>query len=100
MRPLAWILTLLGALGGAACSDDKPPPVDAAVEHMVPADLGRACGPPAGCFQVSSQFGGQCQERCVSLGQWNGICTTNCLTNVHCGPGAPFCTDYGAGGLR
>jgi hypothetical protein len=100
MRTFLWILVFTGTFGGAACSNDKPPPVDAAVEHIVPADLGQVCGPPSGCYTVSSQFGGQCQERCVSLGQWNAICTTNCITDVHCGPGAPHCTDYGSGGLR
>jgi hypothetical protein len=99
MRTLGCIL-MGAALLGAACSDDKPAPADAAVEHMIPADLGQSCGAASGCFTVSSQPGGPCEQRCISVGLWPAICTTDCLTDQHCGPGAPYCTDVGSGGSR
>jgi hypothetical protein len=89
MRALALSVILL-----AACGDDQPPPIDALVEHMTPSDLGHPCvGGPAGCFRTINQQGGMCLERCVSIGNWDSICTGLCASDNDCGPGAPHCVD-------
>jgi|SRR5262245_51641753 len=93
MRALTFGFFMLAAVSGASCGDETKPPVDASAEHIIPGDLGQSCpDPPAGCYLVSNKLGGACQERCVSLGQWPAICTTKCLTDRDCGPGAPHCT--------
>ena len=67
---------------------------------MTPNDLGNTCksGAVAGCNLVTTSLGGECQERCVSIGTWPSICSGLCLTDADCGPGpgAPHCTDYGS----
>jgi hypothetical protein len=95
MRALALGFGFL-LLAWTGCSNDAQP-IDAAVEKIIPADLGQSCGAPAGCFTVVSSPGGRCQERCVTLGLWDAICSSRCLTNEHCGPGAPYCTPFGTG---
>jgi hypothetical protein len=85
-------LVILLFVLSASCGDDAQP-IDAPVEHMIPTDLGTACGPSAGCFATSDKtVGSICHERCSSIGNFPAICTTTCSRDSDCGPGAPHCT--------
>src|SRR5690242_19692394 len=82
----------------AACTDPvAPPPPDAA--HVVPSDLGAACGYPtgAGCNAASDILFGRCKERCIVVGNWPGLCSGYCQDDSDCRAPAPYCRPLPSG---